>query len=129
VKIEHIAIWTEDLERLKEFYQRFFHATGGEKYINQKKQFESYFLSFDSGCRLEIMKMPGIEGRDADSLKQFLGLTHFAVSVGSKAQVDLLTEQLRDNGFVIAGEPRTTGDGYYESVVLDPDGNRIEITV
>jgi lactoylglutathione lyase len=101
----------------------------GEKYVNPKKGFESYFLSFDSGCRLEIMTMPGINPRDKDVLKQFQGLTHYAISVGSKEKVDSLTEVLRTDGFQIVGEPRTTGDGYYESVVLDPDGNRVEITV
>ena len=128
MKIEHIAIWTEDLERLKEFYSRYFGTTAGEKYYNPRKNFESYFLSFDSGCRLEIMRMPGINPRDRDVLKQFQGLTHYAISVGSNEKVDQLTEQLRSDGYMIAGEPRTTGDGYYESVILDPDGNRVEIT-
>jgi lactoylglutathione lyase len=129
LKIEHIAIWTNDLERLKSFYEKYFHILVGEKYVNPKKGFESYFLSFDSGCRLEIMTMPGINPRDKDVLKQFQGLTHYAISVGSKEKVDSLTEVLRTDGFQIVGEPRTTGDGYYESVVLDPDGNRVEITV
>jgi lactoylglutathione lyase len=128
LKIEHIAIWTDDLERLKGFYERYFLAVSGKKYTNHTKKFESYFLSFNSGCRLEIMKMPPLIERDQDVLKQFRGLTHFAISAGSKSTVDVLTERLRNDGFVIIGEPRTTGDGYYESVVLDPDGNRIEIT-
>ena len=129
MKIDHIAIWTDDLERLKSFYEKYFHILVGEKYVNPKKGFESYFLSFDSGCRLEIMTMPGINPCDKDVLKQFQGLTHYAISVGSKEKVDSLTEVLRTDGFQIVGEPRTTGDGYYESVVLDPDGNRVEITV
>jgi lactoylglutathione lyase len=129
VRIDHIAIWTEDLDRSKEFYEHFFGAHAGHKYLNAKKNFESYFLSFASGPRLEIMKMPNIGPRDKDLLKEFIGLAHMAISVGSKAQVDLITEQLRASGYAIVGEPRTTGDGYYESVVLDPDGNRIEVTV
>jgi lactoylglutathione lyase len=129
VRIEHIAIWTEDPERLKEFYRLYFGATLGEKYFNPTKNFESYFLSFETGCRLEIMRMPGISARDRDVLKQFQGLTHYAIAVGSIEKVNALTEQLRNAGHTIAGEPRTTGDGYYESVVLDPDGNRVEITV
>jgi lactoylglutathione lyase len=129
VRIEHIAIWTEDLERLKEFYSRYFDATAGDKYFNPRKKFESYFLSFQSGCRLEIMRMPGIDARDRDALKQFQGLTHYAISVGSVERVNQLTELLRSDGHTIASEPRTTGDGYYESVILDPDGNRVEITV
>jgi lactoylglutathione lyase len=127
-KIEHIAIWSRDIEKLKDFYQHYFQATANEKYFNPKKNFESYFLSFQDGCRLEIMQMPGIPASTNDVHKQFMGLIHFAISVGSKDAVDTLTEQLRQDGHEIVGEPRTTGDGYYESVVLDPEGNRIEIT-
>ena len=128
MKIEHIAIWTNDLERLKSFYEKYFQVKTGEKYINAKKNFESYFLSFDEGCRLEIMKMPGVPVSGNDIYKQFTGLIHVAISLGSKGQVDVLTNLLRTDGYEIVGEPRTTGDGYYESVVLDPDGNRIAIT-
>jgi lactoylglutathione lyase len=128
VKIDHLAIWTEDLDRSKRFYEHFFGALPGPKYLNVKKNFESYFLSFASGPRLEIMKMPDISARDKNLLKEYIGLAHVAFSVGSKAQVDLVTEQLRASGYQIVGEPRTTGDGYYESVVLDPDGTRIEVT-
>lgn len=127
--IEHVAIWTPDLERLRRFYVTYFNAKAGEKYFNQKKNFESYFLSFDSGSRLEIMQMPGVPESANDVYKQFTGLIHFAVSVGSKEKVNALTEKLRADGYEIVGEPRTTGDGYYESVVLDVDGNRIEITI
>jgi lactoylglutathione lyase len=128
MKIEHIAIWTKDLESLKDFYVRYFDVSAGHKYINPVKKFESYFLSFGEGCRLELMQMPGIPSSMNDPFKQFSGLIHFAISVGSKEKVDALTEQLRKDGCAIVGEPRTTGDGYYESVVLDPEGNRIEIT-
>jgi lactoylglutathione lyase len=129
MRIEHISIWTEDLERLKDFYIRYFGATSGDKYVNSSKKFESYFLSFQSGCRLEIMRKPGITAVDRSEMNEFLGLTHFAIAVANKDEVNSLTERLRTDGYTIAGEPRTTGDGYYESVVLDPDGNRIEITV
>lgn len=129
MKIEHLAIWVKDLERTKRFYETYFGASAGEKYINPKKQFESYFLSFASGARLELMQRPDIKTIDKDVNQELTGLAHFAVSVGSKEKVDALTNQLRSDGYVIAGEPRTTGDGYYESVVLDPEGNRIEITV
>ena len=127
--IEHIAIWTYDLERLKYFYTSYFHAMASEKYVNPAHQFESYFLSFDSGARLEIMHMPGIPASRNDPLAQFTGIIHFAVSVGSNQQVDALTLRLQNDGYRVLDGPRTTGDGYYESVVLDPDGNRIEITV
>lgn len=129
MKIEHLAIWVKDIERTKSFYETYFKASAGEKYINSKKQFESYFLSFASGARLELMQRPDIKAIDKDVNQELIGLAHFAVSVGSKESVDALTNQLRSDGYAIAGEPRTTGDGYYESVVLDPEGNRIEITV
>jgi lactoylglutathione lyase len=129
MKIEHIAIWSKDIERLKDFYSYYFHTQASEKYFNPKKNFQSYFLSFENGCRLELMQMPGIPDSHNDPHVQFMGLIHIAISVGSKGAVDTLTEQLRKDGFEIVGEPRTTGDGYYESVILDPDGNRMEITV
>jgi lactoylglutathione lyase len=128
VNIEHIAIWTHELERLRDFYIRYFGAKSGQKYFNPKKNFQSYFLSFDSGSRIELMTSPEILHNTDNARTQYSGFAHFAISVGSKAQVDLMTEQFRTDGFTIAGEPRTTGDGYYESVILDPDGNRIEIT-
>jgi len=128
MKIDHLALWTFDLERSRLFYEKYFEAKAGDKYINPKKEFESYFLSFKDGCRLEIMQMPGVIPLDRRE-NQHTGLIHFAVSVGDKISVDALTEKLRKDGYEIVGEPRTTGDGYYESVVLDPDGNRIEITI
>lgn len=127
MKIEHIAIWTQNLELMKDFYIRFFKMTSNEKYFNSEKQFSSYFLSFHTGARIELMHRPDIAGFLNKPEEQF-GMTHFAVSVGSKTEVNRLTDELRTNGYKIFGEPRTTGDGYYESVVADPEGNRIEIT-
>ena len=127
--IEHIAIWTKELERLKAFYELYFDAKAGEKYINPTKQFESYFLRFASGARLELMHRPSIPETKDNALAQFTGLVHFAVSTGSEAHVDRLTARLARDGYPVVDGPRRTGDGYYESVVLDPDGNRIEITV
>lgn len=129
MKIEHIALWTKDLERLRAFYEHYFHAKAGEKYINPKKQFESYFLSFEDGCRLELMQMPTVPDSTNDAYQQFTGYIHVAVSTGSKEKVDELTLQLKQDGYEILDGPRTTGDGYYESVVLDPDNNRVEITI
>jgi len=128
VKIEHLAIWTLNLEKLKDFYVNFFNAKAGNIYINEKTGFKSYFLEFDDGCRLEIMEKPTVN-RQKNTDKEVTGLAHFAISVGSKKAVDELTYKLRNSGFKILSEPRTTGDGYYESVIADPDGNRIEITV
>ncbi|MGR3810107.1 VOC family protein [Jiulongibacter sp. NS-SX5] len=127
-KIEHLALYCSDLEAMRAFYQQYFSATANEKYINEKKGFESYFLSFDDGSRLEIMTKTGIDVLSVPGFER-LGYTHFAMSVGSKEEVDRITNQLRSDGYTVAGECRTTGDGYYESVVLDPEGNRIEITV
>ncbi|KAB7733216.1 glyoxalase [Rudanella paleaurantiibacter] len=129
MSIEHIAIWVRDLEGMRTFYQTYFGAMPNEKYTNARKGFSSYFLSFpDGGPRLELMQMPGIPDSQNDPMVQFTGLIHLAISVGSEADVDALTERLRADGYTIAGEPRRTGDGYYESVVLDPELNRLEIT-
>jgi lactoylglutathione lyase len=129
VKIEHVAIWTQDLERLKGFYIEFFGGQANDKYVNPRTGFESYFVTFDSGARLELMQMASIPAARHDPLEQGQGLIHLAFSVGSREKVDQLTERLRKQGYRIVSEPRTTGDGYYESVALDPDGNRVEITI
>jgi lactoylglutathione lyase len=127
VRIEHVAIWTKDIERMKEFYVRYFAATAGARYFNPAKNFQSYFLSFDDGCRLELMQKPEIPETKNDPQHQFKGIIHLAITVGNEEKVNALTEELRKNGYAIVGEPRTTGDEYYESVILDPEGNRIEI--
>ena len=124
MKIHHIAIWTFRLEELREFYIRYFNGTSNEKYINPKKGFESYFIYFDDGAALELMSRTDVQNTPIEENK--LGLTHFALSFPSKEDVLRTTEQLRSNGYIIAGEPRTSGDGYFESVILDPDGNRVE---
>lgn len=127
MKIEHIAIWTENIELLRAFYLKYFGMTSGNKYVNQTKGFTSYFLSFDtSQTRIELMNISDIKNiASRDKLK---GLAHFAVSVGSKEEVNALTQQLRTDGYAILSEPRTTGDGYYESAIADPEGNYVEIT-
>ncbi len=124
--IEHLAIWTNQLEELREFYVQQLGATSNEKYTNHDKKFSSYFLQFDSGSRLEIMQMDGIKSNPLES-NIYTGLVHFAMGVGSPKEVDMLTTKLRSVGVTICSEPRTTGDGYYESVIQDPDGNLIEI--
>jgi lactoylglutathione lyase len=105
----------------------YFDASSNEIYHNHSREFRSYFLSFGGDCRLELMEMPIIPKSKDNSLKQFTGLIHFAINVGSKQKVNELSKRLRNDGFKILGEPRTTGDGFYESIFLDPDGNRVEI--
>jgi lactoylglutathione lyase len=126
LRIEHVAVWTADLERLKAFYAEHFGAIPGKKYVNPQKGFTSCFLSFASGARLELMMSDRLA--DAGSARH-AGYAHLALSVGSEAEVAALTRRLKDAGVSVIDGPRRTGDGYYESVVLDPDGNPIEITV
>ena len=129
MRIAHIAIWVNDLEAMRAFYMHYFGAVSNELYHNQQKQFRSYFLSFDDGCSLELMHRPDIPDAEKDYNKQQTGLVHFAISVGSKSRVDELAEQFSADGFRVVGQPRLTGDGYYEAVVLDPEGNIVEITI
>ncbi|HJW12508.1 MAG TPA: VOC family protein [Albitalea sp.] len=127
MKLEHAALWTPDLERSRAFYERYFGGRAGARYANPRTGFASYFLSFDGGSRLELMQMDGIVPRPHEPAVQQMGLVHLAFDAGSTARVDALTERLRAEGHAVIGEARRTGDGYYESTVLDPDGNRIEI--
>ena len=129
MQIEHIAIWTHNLEQLKAFYEIYFAATANKKYVNPTKQFESYFLTFQTGARLELMQMPTIPASQNSQATQCTGYIHLAFSVGSQAEVDRLTARLQQDGYPVVDGPRHTGDGYYESAVLDPDDNWIEITV
>ncbi|MBY5945002.1 VOC family protein [Photobacterium rosenbergii] len=129
MKIEHVAMWVRDLEAMRTFYQTYFNAVSNEKYVNAKKGFSSYFLSFDKGARLEIMHNDAIPMSADDPMAQFTGLIHLAMSVGSEQEVDALTARLAKDGYNVVDDPRRTGDGYYESVVLDPEGNRLEITM
>lgn len=128
MRIEHIAIFAMNLEDTKEFYTKYFGAKAGPIYENNKKGFKSYFLEFDEGCRVEVMQKSTVSGQKDEDI-EIIGLSHFAISVGDKAEVDALTQRLRGAGYKILSEPRNTGDGYYESVISDPDGNRVEITI
>jgi lactoylglutathione lyase len=128
MKIEHLALWTGDLARARRFYETYFAAQANALYESPRTGFRSHFLTFAGGARLELMQRADVGARDGDPARETLGLAHFAVALGSEAAVDALTERLRRDGFPVLSNPRRTGDGYYESVVLDPDGNRLELT-
>lgn len=129
MKIDHVACWTENLESSCEFYKKYFGAEIHPPYHNPVKKLTTRFLEFPGGGRLELMHNPNIHQHADYSGQQHIGFIHLAVSVGSREKVDNLTEQLRMDGFPVIDGPRLTGDGYYESTILDPDGNRVEITV
>lgn len=124
MKIEHIGLWTIDLERMKDFYEKYFSAKSNTLYHNPKKGFKSYFLTFESGSRLELMHREDIKRPNVESY----GYAHLAMSVGDKTAVDNLVDKLESDGYMLVDGPRTTGDGYYEAVIEDPEGNLIELT-
>ena len=127
MKIEHAAMYFNDLEGAKNFFSKYFGAKSNDMYHNPRTNFKSYFLSFDDGARLEIMNKPELE--DAVKTLNRTGFIHLAFSVGSKENVDALTLQLKNDGYEVISGPRTTGDGYYESCVVAFENNQIEITV
>ena len=129
MKIEHVAIWTADLETLKDFYKRYFQGMAGNRYTNPNTGFQSYFLNFATEARLEIMSMPAVSSSSGNGLTQHFGLAHICFSVGTQEAVERLTQQLAEDGYPVLDGPRWTGDRYYESQILDPDGNRVEITI
>lgn len=127
MKIEHMAIWTRDIEVMRDFYIRYFGLSCNDKYYNPTKKFSSYFLSFGDGkTRIELMSISG--KIEPDNRYNLFGFAHFAITLGSKEAVLKLTEQLRQDGYAVLSEPRTTGDGYFESAIADPEGNYVELT-
>ena len=127
--LEHVAIWTNNLEGLKEYYVKYFGAHANDKYRNLNKNFESYFLSFGSGARLELMSRPDIPNNLNDTItNQHTGIIHLAFGVSTMEEVNAKAKELQNDGFPILSGPRKTGDGYYEFETLDPDNNRLEVT-
>ena len=126
MRIEHAALYVNDLEGARDFFVRFFGASANDGYHNPCTDFRSYFLAFDGGARLEVMTKPGMT--DAEKGLARTGWAHLAFSVGSEAEVDRLTAELSAAGYEVVSGPRTTGDGYYESCILGPEGNQVEIT-
>lgn len=133
VKLAQVAIWARNLEGLRQFYERHFGARAGEKYRNEGKQFESYFLTFPGGGQVELMQRPDIReparapATEPGRARECFGFAHFGLQVGSQAAVDEMTRKVADAGLPVLDGPRRTGDGYYESIVADPEGNRILI--
>lgn len=125
MRMEHAALYVDDLERARTFYTRYFDAVSGPRYENPAKGFTSYFLRFDGGARLELMH----QGDRTPPAENSRGYAHLAFATGARQAVLDLTERLRADGYPVVSEPRTTGDGYFENAVLDPEGNRIEITI
>lgn len=127
--IDHVAIWTTRLEDLKDFYTTYFNGTANEKYTNKVTRFESYFITFSSGSRIELMQKPGILNNHLDLLEnQHLGITHLSFSVENMSMVVEKAKELKKAGFKILSGPRITGDGYYEFETMDPDNNRVEVS-
>lgn len=127
IKIEHIAMYVNDLESTKDFFVTYFHAKANRAYRNPQTDFRSYFLKFEEGARIEIMKRP--EMQDEPKPVARTGYVHLAFSVGSQKKVNELTDWLRQDGYEVLSGPRTTGDGYYESSIVGIEGNQIEITI
>ena len=127
MKIEHIAMYVNNLEAARDFFVKYLDGKSNDGYHNKNTDFRSYFISFEDGARLEIMKKADMV--DMDKPLNRTGLIHIAFSVGSKEKVDELTNTLKKDGFEVVSGPRTTGDGYYESCIVGIEGNQIEITV
>lgn len=125
MRIDHFAMYVNDLEATKDFFVNFFGATSNELYHNPKTGLKTYFLSFEGKSRLEIMTRPNLSDPEKDLYQN--GYIHLAFSVGSKEKVDKLTNTLKENGYQVISGPRVTGDGYYESSILGPENNQIEI--
>ena len=126
MRIEHIAMYVTDLETEEEFFETYFGAKAGEKYVHEEIGFSSYFLTFQDGARLELMH--NIEMDDGKKSGKRTGFIHIAFAVGERGNVNDITERIKSAGYAVISGPRTTGDGYYESCVLDPEGNQVEIT-
>lgn len=125
MKIAHIALWTTQLELQARFWSEFFGGKVNEKYCSiNNPGFASYFVKIGEEIAIELMTKPGLNLVCSDN--QTTGWVHIAIAVGNAEQVDALAKKAQEQGILVSS-PRTTGDGYYEAVIKDPDGNLIEI--
>ena len=127
MRIDHVAMYVNDLEKTRDFFVDFLDGKSNDGYHNKKTGFRSYFVSFDGGSRIEIMNK--LDMTDDNNGLNRTGYAHIAFSTGSKERVDELTERIRNAGYVVISDPRTTGDGYYESCIVAIEGNQIELTI
>lgn len=127
MRIEHIALYVNNLEEVRKFFMKYLGAKSNEGYHNPRTDFRSYFLSFEDGARLEIMNKPEMTDQPKELART--GYAHIAFSVGSREKVDALTAELKADGYEVVSGPRITGDGYYESCIIAIEDNQIEITV
>lgn len=127
MRIDHVALYCRDLEAMRQFFLDYFEVVSNEQYHNPRTGLRTYILSFTEGStRLELMQRPDVA--DANPSVAAIGYIHLSIAVGSKRGVDLLTRRLADDGYPVVSGPRTTGDGYYESCILGPEGIQIEVT-
>lgn len=128
MKIDHIALFCRDLEQMRQFFIDHFEAVSNKLYHNPRTGLRTYILTFpDGSTRLELMQRP--DTIDLDPSKPNIGFIHVSFAVGSIEAVDEKTIELREAGYKVVSGPRNTGDGYYESCILGPEGIQIEITI
>jgi lactoylglutathione lyase len=125
MKIHHVSLYVHDLEVMHKFYEKYFCAKANGLYFNPTTGYKSYRLSFEDGNKIEIMAKPGLKDFDKDI--NYFGYNHIALSVGGRDMVDKITNQLEKDGCKIISYPHIAGDGCYESAVMDPENNLIEI--
>ena len=125
MKIAHIALWTRQLEQQARFWVAFFDGEINEKYCSQTNPgFESFFVRIGDDIAIELMTKPGLTALTADN--NHTGWVHLAITAGGAESVGRLAKRAAEQDMLVSA-PRTTGDGYYEAVIKDPDGNLIEI--
>ena len=125
MRIGHVAMYVNDMERERDFFVKYFGAKTSQKYSNFQSNFSNYWLTFDNNTELEIMQREGMIDSPKGGYRT--GYHHLAITVIDRKEVDELTKRLADDGYQVVKGARMTGDKRYESVVLDPEGNEIEI--